>query len=146
MNIAIGSDSKSHLTDMVISVTKSKGYRVKLFGALNDQDTLWPQVGHEVAKEVASGAVSQGILFCWTGTGISMAANKVCGIRAALCQDSETARGARVWNDANILVLSLRALSEEICKEILEAWFHTKASEKPEDRECFRYLEMLDRK
>lgn len=63
------------------------------------------------------------MLFCWTGTGVSIAANKVPGVRAALCGDAETARSARAWNDANVLCLSLRTTTETLAKEILDAWF-----------------------
>jgi ribose 5-phosphate isomerase B len=85
----------------------------------------WVDVGREVGERVASGACEQGVLFCWTGTGVSIAANKVAGIRAALCSDAETARGARKWNDANILVMSLRATPEAVAREICDAWLST---------------------
>jgi ribose 5-phosphate isomerase B len=82
---------------------------------------------------VAEGQADEGVLFCYTGTGASIAANKVPGIRAALCSDAQTARGARWWNDANVLVMSLRATSTEVAKEILDAWFSesVKEAEKP---------------
>ncbi len=94
-------------------------------GALaeGDPETDWPQTSQKVAEAVAAGVVDEGIVCCWTGTGASIAANKVAGLRAALCGDAETARGARVWNAANVLALSLRATSEPVDKEILEAWF-----------------------
>ena len=76
-----------------------------------------------MAERVVSGACDQGVLFCWTGTGVSIAANKVAGVRAALCTDAETARGARQWSDANVLCPSLRLTSEVVAKEILDAWF-----------------------
>ncbi len=145
MKIAIGSDEKTHLTDSVIQELQKSGHQLMLHGALGTGVTLWPTVAASVAKEVTTGKAEQGILFCWTGTGISMAANKMAGIRAALCQDAETARGARTWNDANILVMSLRATSEAVAKEILRAWFDTRPSEKEEDVECFRLLKDLDR-
>lgn len=83
----------------------------------------WPDVAQAVAERVATGTADFGVLFCWTGTGVSIAANKVPGVRAALCGDAETARGARAWNQANVLCLSLRATSEVVAKEILDAWF-----------------------
>jgi ribose 5-phosphate isomerase B len=76
---------------------------------------------------VVTGVADQGVLFCWTGTGVSMAANKVPGIRAALCGDAETARGARAWNQANVLCMSLRGTSEIVAREILDAWFSAPA-------------------
>ncbi len=83
----------------------------------------WPDVGEKVALEVSNGRANQGILFCWTGTGVSIAANKVPGIRAALCWDAETAKGARLWDDANVLAMSLRSTSPALAREILDAWF-----------------------
>jgi ribose 5-phosphate isomerase B len=80
-----------------------------------------------VAERVAEGRSDEGVLFCWTGTGVSIAANKVPGIRAALCADAETARGARAWNQANVLCLSLRGTSETVAREILDAWFSAEA-------------------
>jgi ribose 5-phosphate isomerase B len=74
---------------------------------------------------VADGEVDEGIVCCWTGTGASIAANKVPGVRAALCHDAETARGARIWNHANVLALSLRSTSLPVAKEILDMWFNT---------------------
>jgi ribose 5-phosphate isomerase B len=82
----------------------------------------WGEVALEVAHAVASKSADQGIVMCWTGTGVAMAANKVPGIRAALCVDAPTAAGARKWNDANVLALSLRLLSEPLAAEIVEAW------------------------
>ncbi len=127
MKIAIGSDERTHLTDAVIEDVRRRDHEVILMGALaeGDPETDWPQTSHKVAEAVASGTVDEGIVCCWTGTGASIAANKVAGVRAALCGDAETARGARVWNAANVLALSLRATSEPVAKEILEAWFST---------------------
>jgi len=135
MKIAIGSDEKTHLTDFVIEELKKREYDLGLFGALiSGKEVSWPEAGAEVAEKVANGKYDQGILFCWTGTGVSIVANKVPGVRAALCFDAKTAEGARKWNDANILVMSLRLTSENVAKEILEAWFDTKFDESKTDR------------
>jgi ribose 5-phosphate isomerase B len=125
MKIAIGSDERTHLTDTVVEEIRQRGYEVVLIGALTEggPETDWPQTSQKVAEAVAAGVADEGIVCCWTGTGASIAANKVAGVRAALCGDAETARGARVWNAANVLALSLRATSEPVAKEILEAWF-----------------------
>ncbi len=123
MKIAIGSDERTHLTDFVIEELKKRGIELELHGPLAGEPIQWAEVGQKVAERVSTGKYDQGILFCWTGTGVSMAANKVPGIRAALCADAETARGARKWNDANILVMSLRLTSPIVAKEILEGWF-----------------------
>jgi ribose 5-phosphate isomerase B len=125
MKIAVGSDERTHLTDAVLDYLAGRQHEVVLFGALQGSQADWPDVAAQVAHAVASGACPEGILFCWTGTGASIAANKVAGIRAALCHDAETARGARIYNHANVLVLSLRATAEAIAAEILEAWFGT---------------------
>ena len=102
---------------------RSKGYEVIEVGALKERRACpWPDVGFEVGEMVARGDAVFGVVICYTGTGVSIAANKVKGIRAALCFDAGTARGARLWNDANVLALSARLTSEEIAKEILEAW------------------------
>jgi len=125
MKIAVGSDEKNHLTNFVIEELKKKGFELELHGPLKGDDIQWAEVAQEVGESVSKSKCEQGILFCWTGTGVSMAANKVPGIRAALCFDAETARGARKWNDANILAMSLRLATPTIAKEILDAWFST---------------------
>ena len=102
-------------------------------GALQEgEDPNWPIVAGRVAEDVAEGRCQQGVLLCWTGTGVSIAANKVPGIRAALCVDAETARGARLWNDANVLCMSLRLTSPQVASEILDAWFGVAAAESEE--------------
>lgn len=123
MKIAVGSDERTHLTDFVIEELKKRGIELELHGPLSGKNIQWADVAQNVAERVANGKCDLGILFCWTGTGVSMAANKVPGIRAALCADAETARGARKWNDANILAMSLRLTSPIIAKEIIDAWF-----------------------
>lgn len=123
MKIAVASDEKTDLTDFVISELKERGHNLRLFGPLAGEDLAWPLASEKLADSIANGEAEEGVLFCYTGTGSSMAANKVPGIRAALVKDAETARGARWWNDANVLVMSLRATSKEVAKEILEAWF-----------------------
>lgn len=140
MKIAVGSDMKTHLTDMIVDELKQMGHEVDIFGALVETPALWSKVAIEVAEKVAAAEYDQAVLCCWTGTGISLAANKVPGIRAALCHDAETASGARKWNDANVLALSLRAVSEPVGKEILKAWFGSSASTDQEDVACLEFL------
>ena len=144
MKIAVGSDERTHLTDTVIEELKKRGHHLILFGPLtdNDPDSDWPLTSSKTAQAVATGQADEGIVFCWTGTGASIAANKVAGIRAALCHDAETARGARIWNHANVLALSLRFTSEAIAKEILEVWFATGYSD--DEWNC-RQIERLHR-
>ena len=126
MRIAVGSDEKTPLTDVVVGELLTRGNSVELMGALKEgDDPAWPEVGRSVAERVASGDADEGVLFCWTGTGVSIAANKVPGVRAALCTDASTASGAKIWNHANILVMGLRLTSPEVALEMLNAWFST---------------------
>jgi len=131
MKIAVGSDERTHLTDSVIEELEKRGIELELLGPLGGEDIEWTDVAEKVSERVRDGKCEQGILFCWTGTGVSIAANKVPGIRAALCADAKTAEGARKWNDANVLAMSLRATSPTLAAEIIDAWL----SAVPEDGE-----------
>lgn len=133
MRIAIGSDERTPLTDAVITDLESRGHAVLRIGPLAGSRLSWPEAALMVGEAVASGEADEGVLFCWTGTGVSMAANKIPGVRAALCDDAETARGARLWNDANVLCMSLRRTPEPIAKEILDSWFATAYQPNPDD-------------
>lgn len=126
MKIAISSDEYYPIIDELIADVKQRGYEVIYLGPSKDEKSQdWPQVTLQAIAEVKSGKAKEGIVLCWTGTGCTLIANKVPGIRAALCVDAETARGARKWNHANVLGLSLRTTSAPILKEILNAWFDT---------------------
>ena len=125
MRIVVGSDEKTALTDAVVADLEGRGMAVTLVGPPAGDDAQWAEVGRRVGEVVAGGAADSAVLFCWTGTGASIAANKVRGIRAALCADAETAAGARRWNDANVLVMSLRLTSPAVAHEMLDAWFAT---------------------
>lgn len=125
MRIALGADERTPLTDAVTDDLRARGHDVTLVGGPGGEDKQWAQVGRELGQLVASGAFPTAVLFCWTGTGASIAANKVPGARAALCTDAATAAGARRWNDANILVMGLRLTSAELATEMLDAWFNT---------------------
>jgi ribose 5-phosphate isomerase B len=126
MRIAICSDEPYPVNDAVREWITARGHSVVPFGAVaTGKETAWAEVAEHAAQSVAKGECDEGIFFCWSGTGISMAANKVAGIRAALCGDPGAARAARVWNHANVLCLSNRTLSTDMAKEILEAWFGT---------------------
>ena len=146
MRLAVGSDERTHLTDRVVDELNRRGHAIELYGPLRDENALWPDVAQQVAERVARGDADEGILFCWTGTGVSIAANKVRGIRAALCHDGETAKGARLWNRANVLCLSLRATSEVVAKEILDAWFSTPLGNDPVDVQCVEKVGEIERK
>lgn len=125
MRVALGSDERTSLTDAVAHDLAGRGAEMVLVGPPAGEDLPWPDVGHRVGELVARGDADTGVLFCWTGTGASIAANKVRGVRAALCTDAATAAGARRWNDANVLVMSLRLTSPEVAREMLDAWFTT---------------------
>lgn len=125
MKVVLGSDERTALTDAVVEDLRARGHEVALVGPPGGEAKEWAQVGREVGDAVAAGAAATGVLFCWTGTGASIAANKVRGVRAALCADAATAAGARRWNDANVLVLSLRLTSPDLAHEMLDAWFAT---------------------
>ena len=130
MRIAVGSDEATHLTEHVISELIRRGHEVSCAGALAPgHDARWPAVGREVGEAVAQHRADQGVAFCHTGTGVSMAANKTPGVRAALCRDAQTAAGARRWNDANVLVMSLRSTSPCEATEMLDAWFAAPAGD-----------------
>jgi ribose 5-phosphate isomerase B len=150
MRIALGADERNHLTDFLVTDLTARGHELILFGPLrpdaqpHDEANLWPRVAHAVATAVADNRADEGIVCCWTGTGVSIAANKVPGIRAALCVDAETARGARLWNRANVLALSLRLTSEPVAREILDAWFGTPLGEDPVDIRCVDYLTTIE--
>lgn len=148
MRIALSSDEKTALTDYLLQDLRARGHELLLFGAIaeGDPDVDWPLASAKVAEAVASGRADEGIVCCWTGTGASIAANKVPGVRAALCHDAETAKGARIWNHANVLALSLRATSQAIAKEILDAWFATPWSDEAWNQQQVARIRELERK
>jgi len=121
MRVAFGSDEWTPLCDEVAAALSAAGHAIVMRVA----DEPWPDVGRRVGQAVASGTAERGVVCCWTGTGVSIAANKVPGVRAALCTDAETARGARRWNDANVLALSLRLTTPATAQEMLDAFLNT---------------------
>lgn len=131
MRIALLSDEPAEIHGLVKELLQGRGHQIVAYGAFaTGQDCDWAPTATEGALAIARGDCDEGIFFCWTGTGISIAANKVAGIRAALCTDPETAAGARVWNHANVLCLSNRSLTEPVARAILDAWFDTEPGEK----------------
>ena len=125
MKIAVASDERTNLTDSAVQYLKEKGHELVLSGDLISKSGKWVEIGKAAAEMVANKEVEQAMLFCWSGTGVCMAANRVKGARAGLCWDVETARLARKWDNANILCISLRYTSEQLAREILDAWFST---------------------
>ncbi len=118
MRIAFGTDEVTPLTAAITRRLIDAGHDVTVVA----EDDPWPDVGRRVGESVSSGRADRGVVCCWTGTGVSIAANKVAGVRAALCTDAETARGARRWNDANVLALGLRLTTEDGAGEMLDAF------------------------
>ncbi len=149
MRISVGADERTETVNAVMEELVKRGHVVTYTGPVEGApqalpETSWPAVARRVAEDILSGRADEGILFCWTGTGVSMAANKVRGIRAALCADAETARGARLWNNANVLCMSLRLTTPAVAKEILEAWFGTAYQPNPADDACLRMIDDLE--
>ena len=144
MRLSVGADERKPVVDAVIKLLKRDGHRVVFYGPSGRGSVPWPEVAACVAHDIAGGGADEGILFCWTGTGVSIAATKVPGIRAALCGDAETARGPRQWNDATLLCLSLRTTTEALAQEILKAWFTTRYQSTPEDEACLAAVRRLE--
>ena len=146
MKVAVSSDMDTPLARKVVEELKQRGHEPVVHGALAEGERSdWAWASERAARDVVSGVADQGVVCCWTGTGASIAANKVPGVRAALCGDSETARGARTWNDANVLALSLRGTSDALLGEILDGWFATAPSDDPSDQANIDHLGELDR-
>ncbi|MER7801547.1 RpiB/LacA/LacB family sugar-phosphate isomerase [Streptomyces parvulus] len=146
MRIAVSSDMDEPVARLLVEELRGRGHEVLPHGALSPgADARWAVCSERAAREVADGRADQAVVCCWTGTGASIAANKVPGVRAALCADAYTADGARRWNDANVLALSLRLTSAPLLGEILDAWFAGGPGEDAEDRDNVTRLERLDR-
>jgi ribose 5-phosphate isomerase B len=135
MRVAFGTDEETELTRAILAWLEEHGHEATTFGG------GWTEMARSVGACVARGEADVGVVCCWTGTGASIAANKVPGIRAALCGDAQTASGAREWNDANVLALSLRATSAPMAREILDAWFGGEPTRDPRYRTMIEELE-----
>ncbi len=129
MKLVVSSDEKTPLNTFVIDYLHSLGHELLLLGDLDKPNGKWADISIDAATRVVKGEVDQGIIFCWSGTGACMAANKVKGARAALCVSPEIARLARKWNDANILVMGNANTTNETAKAIIDTWFSTKFDE-----------------
>src|ERR671939_1628005 len=132
MRIAVAADELTGVAEALPEELRRRGHEPILHGAfVQEERPDWAWASEQAARDVAEGRADQAVVACWTGTGASIAANKVPGVRAALCADAETARGARTWNDANVLALSLRGTSEAMLGEILDEWFEGRPSDDP---------------
>jgi ribose 5-phosphate isomerase B len=141
VRIAVAADERVGVADALLKELRERGHEPIPHGALAEGERDdWAWASEAAARDVAEGRAEQAIVCCWTGTGASIAANKVAGVRAALCPDAQTAEGARKWNDANALALSLRATSEAELGEILDAWFAGEASGEADDAANVEHL------
>src|SRR3982751_3604885 len=144
MKVSVAADERTGVADAGVEELRRRGHEPSVRGARADGERDdWAWASEAAARDVAEGRAQQGVVCCWTGTGASIAANKVPGVRAALCGDAETARGARKWNDANVLALSLRTTSEALLEEILDAWFATARSTDADDERNVTHLDEI---
>jgi len=144
--VSVAADELTGVASVLVEELERRGCRTLLHGALSDSERDdWAWASEAAARDVAEGRAGQAIVCCWTGTGASIAANKVDRVRAALCLDAATAAGARRWNDANVLALSLRATSEAELSEILDAWFDTEPTDDPGERANVDHLSDIER-
>ena len=144
MRISVAADERTGVADTLVEELRRRGHEPLAHGALEpgERDD-WAWASEAAARDVAEGRAEQAIVACWTVTGCSIAANKVPGIRAALAFDAETAEGARRWNDANVLALSLRVTSEAVLSEILDAWFAGEPSTAEDDVANIRHVDQI---
>jgi ribose 5-phosphate isomerase B len=145
MRIAIAADEMTGIATSLIEVLRGRGHAILAHGVFAESERDdWAWAAEAAGRDVAEGRADRAIVCCWTGTGACIAANKVPGVRAALCTDATTAAGARRWNDANVLALSLRTTSEAELGEILDAWFAGKSSTELADRANIEHLEEIE--
>jgi ribose 5-phosphate isomerase B len=145
MLVSVAADELTGVADALPQELRRRGHEPILHGAYTEGERSdWAWASESAARDVAEGRAEQGIVACWTGTGASIAANKVQGIRAALCGDAATAEGARRWNDANVLALSLRLTSPAELEEILDAWFSGSSSQDPDDVENIAHVQEIE--
>jgi ribose 5-phosphate isomerase B len=144
VRIAVATDERTGVAEAVVEELRRRGHEPIPHGAYVERERPdWAWASEAAARDVAEGRAERAVVCCWTGTGASMAANKVRGVRAALCGDAETARGARRWNDANVLALSLRTTSEAVLEEILDAWLGEGPSAEPDDVANVRHVDEI---
>jgi ribose 5-phosphate isomerase B len=155
VRIAVAADERVGIAEDLVASLRGRGHDVLAHGALaetapgadgsaGEEREDWAWSSEAAARDVAEGRAEQAIVCCWTGTGVSIVANKVRGVRAALCADAATATGARRWNDANVLALSLRTTSQAELEEILDAWFAGEPSGEADDRANVAHLGKIE--
>jgi ribose 5-phosphate isomerase B len=145
MRISVAADELTGVAEELPDELRRRGHEPILHGAYSGNERPdWAWASESAARDVVEGRAEQAVVACWTGTGASIAANKLPGVRAALCFDATTAEGARRWNDANVLALSLRATSRAELDEILDAWFEGRSSDDAADRENIAHLSDIE--
>jgi ribose 5-phosphate isomerase B len=145
VRVAVAADELTGIAEALPEELRRRGHEPILHGAYVEAERPdWAWASEAAARDVADGRAEQAVVACWTGTGASIAANKVAGVRAALCGDAQTAAGARRWNDANVLALSLRTTATGALGEILDAWFGASASSDSSDVENVAHLSELE--
>jgi ribose 5-phosphate isomerase B len=145
MRVSVSADELVGVARVIVEELRRRGHEPVAHGALTEEERNdWAWASEAAARDVAEGRAEQGIVCCWTGTGASIAANKVSGVRAALCLDADSAAGARKWNDANVLALSLRGTSDAELDEILNAWFEARPSADRQDRANVDHLSEIE--
>jgi ribose 5-phosphate isomerase B len=143
--VVVGADDLYQCAKALVEYLREKGYQVEAVGSLKTgEPEPWPTVAYEVAMSVARGEAQWGVVICYTGTGVSIVANKIYGIRAALCNDPQTARGARLWNDANVLAMSGRLVTDILAREIVDAWISVESPD-PSELDNIEKLKEIDR-
>jgi ribose 5-phosphate isomerase B len=140
VKITVGADEANELTDAVVADLQQRGHEVRLL-----TPAIWPEVAQQVGEDVARGGADQGMLFCWTGTGTAMAANKIPGVRAAVAWEPWIAEGARKWNDANVLVMSFKRVDRDTARQILDAWLAVEEPDPDEAENIARITELEQR-
>jgi len=145
MRISVAADELTGVAYPLVQDLRRRGHEPLLHGAyVEDERPDWAWACEAAARDVAEGRADQAIVLCWTGTGAAIAANKVPGVRAALCTDVKTVEGARRWNDANVLALSLRRTGLIELEEMLNVWFSEPASDDPQDVENIAHLSEIE--
>ncbi len=146
MKIAVSTDERTDLIETLLQLLTERGHEILYFGPSTKGTSVdWPLITQDAVEAIRNKTADEGIVCCWTGTGASMVANKIPGVRAALCVDAVTAKGARMWNHANVLALSLRLTSEPVLKEILAAWFETPFSTDEWNKLQMERIQFLDK-
>jgi ribose 5-phosphate isomerase B len=136
MRIAFAADDENETTRAVLAFLRTRGEVLTVSGP------GWPDLGAGVGRAVVDGSADVGVVMCWTGTGTAIAANKVAGVRAALAWEPWIARGARRWNDANVLAMSLKRLAPEVAVEVAEAFLDTTETDPDEAAAIDRLSEL----